>query len=97
MAQVVFSFSTSDIIKVNAGVSTGYLAGSYVIQGIVHQGGTAKGIGCRIVETRSGKTIFNGIPVASFGRSDAFFPQRAYRAEGLTVTMSSGEAEIYLV
>jgi hypothetical protein len=97
MAQVAFSFATSDIIKVTSGASMGSITGNFIIQGFRFQG-SAKGIGARVTCLNSGRTIFNQVTALTNGSLDMFFPQRPYRAcGGMNVVMSSGEMEIYLM
>jgi hypothetical protein len=97
MAQVAFSFSNSDIIKVTAGASMGTINGDFIIHGFCFQG-SAKGIGARVTCKNSGRTLFNQVTALTNAYIDTFFPQRAYRASGgLNVVMSSGEMVIYLM
>lgn len=97
MAQVAFSFATSDIIKVTAGASMGSIVGNFIIQGFSFQG-AAKGIGSRVTCSGSGRTLFNQVAALTNGHIDMFFPQKGYRARGgLNVVMSSGEMEIFLM
>jgi uncharacterized membrane protein YjjP (DUF1212 family) len=96
MAQVVFSFATTDIIKVTAGVSTATLNGNFVIGGVCYQG-SAKGIGARITCLGSGRTIFNGVADLTNGHIDTLFPRGYRAATGMRVSLSSGEMEIYLL
>jgi len=95
MAQVAFSFATSEVIKVVAGVSMGMITGQFIVGGVAYNP-AAKGIGCRISET-GGMTIFNAVSNQTMAHIYDRFPGKGYRCNGISVVMSSGEAEIYLL